>query len=33
VNSLFKDWKKNRSDLEFSPKTFNQQWQDLFSKK
>jgi len=33
VNSLFKDWKKNRSDLEFAPKTFNQQWQDLFSKK
>jgi L-lactate dehydrogenase complex protein LldF len=33
VNSLFRDWKKNRSDLEFAPKTFNQQWQDLFSKK
>ncbi|HMG83769.1 MAG TPA: LutB/LldF family L-lactate oxidation iron-sulfur protein [Ferruginibacter sp.] len=32
VNSLFKDWKKNRSDLEFAPKTFNQQWRELFSK-
>lgn len=32
VNSLFKDWKKNRSDLQFSQKTFNQQWRELFNK-
>ena len=29
VNGLFKDWKKNRSDLTFSQKTFNELWKDL----
>lgn len=33
VNSLFKEWKTNRSDLEFAPKTFNQQWREIFNKK
>src|SRR6201986_1239540 len=33
VNSLFKDWKTHRSDLQFAPKTFNQQWRELFNKK
>jgi hypothetical protein len=28
VNGLFKDWKKNRSDLVFSAKTFNQMWRE-----
>ena len=28
VNSLFKDWKKNRGELNFSPKTFNQMWKE-----
>lgn len=28
VNGLFKDWKKHRSDLNFSQKTFNQLWKD-----
>jgi L-lactate dehydrogenase complex protein LldF len=29
VNGLFKDWKKNRSDLTFSQKTFNELWKDV----
>jgi L-lactate dehydrogenase complex protein LldF len=33
VNGLFKGWKENRSDLDFSPKTFNQQWRELYNKK
>ena len=28
VNGLFKGWKKNRSDLEFSQKTFNEMWKE-----
>ena len=28
VNGLFKDWKKNRADLDFSQKTFNQLWKE-----
>ena len=28
VNSLFKGWKLHRSDLEFSPKTFNEMWKE-----
>ena len=28
VNSLFKDWNKNRGDLHFSQKTFNQLWKE-----
>ena len=28
VNSLFKDWKKNRGELNFSPKNFNQMWKE-----
>ena len=28
VNSLFKDWKKNRGELNFSQKTFNQLWKE-----
>ncbi|CAN5867304.1 LutB/LldF family L-lactate oxidation iron-sulfur protein [soil metagenome] len=28
VNGLFKDWKKNRGDLNFSQKTFNQMWKE-----
>ena len=30
VNGLFKGWKKHRSELEFSPKTFNQMWKERF---
>ncbi len=30
VNGLFKDWKKNRADLDFSQKTFNQLWQEKY---
>jgi L-lactate dehydrogenase complex protein LldF len=33
VNKLFKGWKENRSDLNFSEKTFNQQWRELYNKK
>jgi L-lactate dehydrogenase complex protein LldF len=29
VNGLFKDWNKNRSDLTFSQKTFNELWKDV----
>lgn len=32
VNGLFKDWKKNRADLDFSAKTFNQMWKERFKK-
>jgi len=28
VNGLFKGWKENRSDLEFSKKTFNEMWKE-----
>ncbi len=28
VNGLFKGWKQNRSDLNFSQKTFNEMWKD-----
>jgi L-lactate dehydrogenase complex protein LldF len=32
VNGLFKDWNKNRSDLVFSHKTFNELWKERFKK-
>lgn len=32
VNTLFKGWKKERSDLKFSPKTFNQMWKEQYKK-
>jgi L-lactate dehydrogenase complex protein LldF len=32
VNGLFKDWKKNRADLDFSQKTFNQLWKEKYKK-
>lgn len=32
VNRLFKGWNKHRSDLDFSKKTFNEMWQERFSK-
>lgn len=32
VNGLFKVWKENRSDLNFSPKTFNEMWKDRHRK-
>lgn len=28
VNSLFKDWIRNRGELDFSQKTFNEMWKD-----
>ena len=28
VNGLFKEWKQNRADLEFSQKTFNELWKE-----
>lgn len=28
VNKVFKGWSKNRGDLSFSPKTFNEMWQE-----
>jgi L-lactate dehydrogenase complex protein LldF len=28
VNRLFTGWKKHRADLQFAPKTFNQQWRE-----
>jgi L-lactate dehydrogenase complex protein LldF len=31
VNGLFKGWKENRTDLEFSKKTFNEMWKEQFS--
>jgi len=30
VNSMFKGWNKNRSDLNFSQKTFNQMWKERY---
>lgn len=30
VNSMFKGWSKNRSDLNFSQKTFNQLWKERY---
>lgn len=30
VNGLFKGWKKNRADLDFSKKTFNEMWRDRY---
>ncbi len=32
VNGLFTDWKRNRADLNFSQKTFNQMWKERFKK-
>ena len=32
VNGLFKDWKRHRGDIEFSPKTFNQLWRERHKK-
>lgn len=32
VNGLFKDWKKNRADLNFSQKTFNEMWKERLKK-
>lgn len=32
VNGLFKGWAKNRSRLEFSPKTFNEMWTEQLKK-
>ncbi len=32
VNGLFKDWTKQRADLNFSPKTFNQMWRAIHKK-
>ena len=31
VNKAFKGWKKNRGSLEFTKKTFNQQWKEKFN--
>ncbi|MBC7850472.1 MAG: iron-sulfur cluster-binding protein [Chitinophagaceae bacterium] len=28
VNKMFKGWSQHRSDIEFSPKTFNQMWKE-----
>ena len=33
VNGLFKSWKKNHSDLDFSKKTFNEMWKERYKKK
>jgi L-lactate dehydrogenase complex protein LldF len=33
VNSLFKDWNRHHSPLQFSPKTFNQMWKERDSVK
>ncbi|UEG50998.1 LutB/LldF family L-lactate oxidation iron-sulfur protein [Ferruginibacter lapsinanis] len=33
VNGLFKGWKESRSDLHFSPKTFNEMWKDMHKTK
>ncbi|MEP7255247.1 MAG: LutB/LldF family L-lactate oxidation iron-sulfur protein [Ferruginibacter sp.] len=30
VNGMFKGWKENRSDLNFSQKTFNQMWKERY---
>ncbi|MGC4100279.1 LutB/LldF family L-lactate oxidation iron-sulfur protein [Ferruginibacter sp.] len=32
VNGLFKGWKENRSDLDFSQKTFNEMWKERYKK-
>ncbi len=32
VNGMFTGWKKNRSDLNFSQKTFNQLWKERYKK-
>jgi L-lactate dehydrogenase complex protein LldF len=32
VNGLFKDWKKHRGDMNFSPKTFNEMWKERYKK-
>jgi L-lactate dehydrogenase complex protein LldF len=32
VNKLFKSWNKQRSELNFSEKTFNQLWRERFKK-
>jgi L-lactate dehydrogenase complex protein LldF len=32
VNKLFKGWNKERSDLHFSKKTFNEMWKERFKK-
>jgi len=32
VNGLFKGWKQNRSELHFSPKTFNEMWKERYKK-
>jgi L-lactate dehydrogenase complex protein LldF len=31
VNGLFKDWNKNRGDLNFSQKTFNEMWKEKYN--
>ncbi len=31
VNTIFKDWAKHRTTLEFSPKTFNEMWKERVS--
>lgn len=31
VNGMFKDWKRQRADLEFSERTFNQLWKERFN--
>jgi L-lactate dehydrogenase complex protein LldF len=28
VNKVFKGWTKNRADLNFTPKTFNEMWRE-----
>jgi len=30
VNGIFKDWKKHRSELKFSPKSFNEMWNERY---
>jgi L-lactate dehydrogenase complex protein LldF len=32
VNGMFKGWNRNRSDLDFSQKTFNQMWKERYKK-
>jgi L-lactate dehydrogenase complex protein LldF len=32
VNKIFKGWQKNRSELHFSPKTFNEMWKQRTKK-
>ncbi|MGI8582637.1 MAG: LUD domain-containing protein, partial [Chitinophagaceae bacterium] len=32
VNKIFKGWQKNRSELHFSQKTFNEMWKERFKK-